>query len=186
MTGYYLDVPYASQLGSGPGDMNYDPTGCWYASTCMIGWYFEAGPRLGNPAMYTRVLGKNADGTPKIGHQPISGAAEAQWLKNENLEVVPLPGGGAWTGTALVDLLSKYGPLGVSWFKTANGSTYGHVSVMMGSDNTSNEVIIHDPENLPRSRHKIAAFNKTFMWKDPRPLVRRSGPIFKQRTVNAA
>ena len=58
--------------------------------------------------------------------------------------------------------------------------------MIISFDNTSNQVIIHDPENLPRSRHKIAAFNKTFMWKDPRPLVRRSGPIFKQRTVNAA
>ena len=79
--------------------------------------------------------------------------------------------------------MSKYGPLAVSWFKTANGSTYGHVSVIIGFDSGTKQVIIHDPENRPRWRNKLADFNKTFMWKDLRPLVRRSGPPFKQRTV---
>ena len=39
--GVYLDVPYVPQTG--------DPTGCWYASACMIGYFFEVGPRMGVP-----------------------------------------------------------------------------------------------------------------------------------------
>jgi hypothetical protein len=71
----------------------------------------------------------------------------------------------------------------VSWFKTASGSTYGHVSVIVGYDETSKEVVIHDSEDRPRWRQKLADFNKTFMWSDPRPLVRRSGPAMQRRTV---
>ena len=175
MSSIYLDVPYISQTG--------DPTGCWYASTCMVGYYFEAGPRLGNPDMYKRILGTDAAGRPLLGHFAISGEAEKRWLANEHLEVVPVPPSKAWTGDDIALLLRQYGPLCVSWFKTAKGSTYGHVSVIVGYDESSKEVIIHDPENRPRWRQKLADFNKTFMWGDPRPLVRRSGPAMQQRAL---
>src|SRR5882757_8873131 len=29
-----------------------DWTGCWYASACMIGYYFSAGPRRGVPEIF--------------------------------------------------------------------------------------------------------------------------------------
>ncbi|QYU70862.1 hypothetical protein J4558_12450 [Leptolyngbya sp. 15MV] len=40
--GVYLDVPYCTQLRfPNACSEDNDPTGCWYASACMIGWYFE-------------------------------------------------------------------------------------------------------------------------------------------------
>ena len=130
-----------------------------------------------------RILGTDAAGRPLLGHFAISGEAEKRWLANEHLEVVPVPPSKAWTGDDIALLLRQYGPLCVSWFKTAKGSTYGHVSVIVGYDESSKEVIIHDPENRPRWRQKLADFNKTFMWGDPRPLVRRSGPAMQQRAL---
>ena len=45
-----LPVPWVTQKKE-----NYeDPTGCWYASACMIGFFFEQGPRMGLPKLFSR------------------------------------------------------------------------------------------------------------------------------------
>jgi hypothetical protein len=52
----FLDVPYISQMNIGHhgfGGGYNDPFGCWYASICMIGYYFERGPRQGLPELHT-------------------------------------------------------------------------------------------------------------------------------------
>ena len=57
MTDIILSVPYVSQLNIGGGPAHggrHDPTGCWYASICMLGYYREAGPRLGVPEQYVK------------------------------------------------------------------------------------------------------------------------------------
>lgn len=152
MAGIYLDVPFVTQLGFGPNNAMNDPLGCWYCSACMLGYYFEAGPRLGDPSLWT----------PQ-GHKAISDTTTLR--KNENLVMVAYPPEKAWTKDALAALLRGYGPQLISWRKTnAAGKTYGHCSALIGVDDTSTQVIIHDPENAPNSRMTLATFNSLFMW----------------------
>lgn len=175
MASIYLDVPYVTQLGFGnKSDPQNDPTGCWYSSACMVGYYFEAGPRLGDPSLFTRNVGSFKDGSPMTGHQVISSTAILQ--KNENLVEVPYPPSKAWTIDMLADLLRKWGPQLISWTKTHNGSTYGHCSTLIGVDDRQNQVIIHDPENEPNKRMGIAQFNKLFMWNIPDSMLRKDLP----------
>ena len=117
----------------------------------MLGYYFEAGPRLGDPTLWT----------PK-GHKPIVDSTNLQ--KNENLVQVAYPPSKAWTMDALSDLLRGWGPQLISWTKTNNGKTYGHCSALIGTDDSTTQVIIHDPENAPNTRMTLSAFNGAFMW----------------------
>ena len=86
----YLDVPFVSQLDFGGNQHLDDPTGCWYASACMIAYSFEAGPRQGVPALYSRPL-PQADGTTTTGHWTISYGWLPTLMANEHL--VELDGG---------------------------------------------------------------------------------------------
>lgn len=167
----YLEVPYVTQLGN-DGNAVYktgynDPTGCWYASLCMVAYFFEAGPRLGNPKLFNKPLNKHIHGTD-IGHFPIAGADELEMMKNEGLEEVPEPASKKWRDDDLVILLKTYGPVMMSWFAPG-----GHVSVLIGVDTTKSQVVYHDPENKPNSRMSIVDFNAKLMW-GQRPLLRRA------------
>lgn len=159
----YLDVPFVTQLGYGGGDLN-DPTGCWYASCCMIAYHFEAGPRLGVPELYD----------PDTGHLPIGGPAATAALtgkainttsggeeimaKRENLE--PVPGlANNRSLKALEMLLRAHGPIYFAWTKTVGGQSYGHISVLIGTIDHTQQVIYHDPENAADSRMSIADFD---------------------------
>ncbi|MBR0655671.1 papain-like cysteine protease family protein [Plastoroseomonas arctica] len=162
MAGIYLDVPFVTQLGFGPNNAMNDPTGCWYCSACMLGYYFEAGPRLGDPSLWT----------PQ-GHKPITDTTTLQ--KNENLVQVAYPPAKAWTIDSLATLLRGYGPQLISWTKTnAAGATYGHCSALIGADDQRGQVIIHDPENAPNTRQTLAVFNALFMWSIPDSMLRKN------------
>ncbi len=156
----YLDVPFVSQLSTGTG-WN-DPTGCWYASVCMIGYHFEVGPRYGVPELF--------DKDKYGGHLPIGGSRATKVLKKkgvdstsggekllaerEHLEPVPK----LTEDFKLADLemlLRNHGPIYFAWFKTHDGNTYGHISVLIGTDDADSEVIYHDPENAANSRMKL-------------------------------
>lgn len=147
----YIDVPFVSQLDFGGNQHLDDPTGCWYASACMIAYAYEAGPRMGVPELYSMPIAM-ADGSVRTGHW----ALEHGWLwvlmRNEHL--VELEGGFPATASALNVTLRFRGPLCMFWMKTAGGNTYGHASVIIGVD--GDEVIYHDPENAPRSRMTFA------------------------------
>ena len=82
MASIYLDVPFVSQLGFGDPDkpMN-DKTGCWYASACMVAYFFEAGPRLGVPEKYD----------PAKGHTAMKNEEYPTLMVNEHLVAVTLP-----------------------------------------------------------------------------------------------
>ena len=79
----YLDVPFVSQLDFGGNQHIDDPTGCWYASACMIAYSFEAGPRQGVPALYSRPL-PQADGTTTIGHWTKGGVMDEEYIFWDN------------------------------------------------------------------------------------------------------
>ncbi|MET0308240.1 MAG: papain-like cysteine protease family protein [Sphingomonas sp.] len=176
MTSIYLDVPFQSQLKLGdPDNPINDVTGCWYASACMIGYYFEVGPRLGVPEKYDPV---------KQRHSIMMNEDYPKLMANEGLALVPLPTGKQWGGDQLADLLRDYGPLSFGWMKTSkrSGKTYGHRSVLIGYDDTTSEVIFHDPELLPNSRLPLATFNKVFRWVNPYGMLRRDGPALVRPT----
>jgi hypothetical protein len=156
-----LDVPFVSQLGFGdPTNPRDDPTGCWYASACMVGNFFEAGPRLGAPQFYKPGLGVDARGRRIAGHQALQITDYPVLMKNEDLVPAPRPASETWTTGALAGLLRQYGPLMVVWTKSLNGQRYGHASVIVG-------VI------------------QAFWWPFEESILRRAGPAF-QRTYNPA
>ena len=176
----YLDVPFVSQIGYGGGDLN-DPTGCWYASCCMLAFHFEAGPRLGVPELYD----------PASGHLPIGGSeataalngkainttsgGEEIMAKREHLE--PVPGLAKDRSLQALEVLMRgHGPIYFAWTKTSGGSSYGHISVLIGTVDHTKQVIYHDPENAPNSRMSLVDFNAKRM-RGTYDMLRRIGVI---------
>jgi hypothetical protein len=155
----YLEVPYVSQLsfgGSGASSSygpagRRDPTGCWYASACMVAYFFEAGPRLGVPKLYSPSLYGHG------GHKVISVGEVATLARNEHLEAVA-GAGNELSASALEELLRASGPLWFAWRKTNTaGQSYGHACVVVGTDATV--VTFHDPEDEPKATISISEFN---------------------------
>lgn len=156
-----LQVPFVTQLNIGghiPGNKYTfnDYTGCWYASACMVGYYFAQGPRHGVPELFTKT-NHNADGTTSTGHFAIPAGWMPTLMEREGLVAVPDHGTKTFTLEEIEALLDRRGPLMFNWMKTHNGSTYGHVSVLIGTTDT--EVIFHDPESAPSSKMTIAEFD---------------------------
>lgn len=172
-----LDVPFVTQLDIGgharPADSTAkplnDPTGCWYASACMVNYYYESGPRLGVPEIYKQALDKGG----QLGHYA-TGSGPANKLcsnhhellaKRENL--VPVDGcasGKVYSKEDIEALLTNSGPIFMYWMKTHGASTYGHASVIKGT--YGSEIIFHDPEKKPNSKMDVGDFNaKRQNWK---------------------
>jgi len=78
-------------------------------------------------------------------------------MEREGLVAVADHGTKTFTLGDVESLLKTKGPLAFSWMKTHGGSTYGHVSVVIGTDNTG--IIFHDPEKAPKSRMTIGDFD---------------------------
>ena len=169
MASIYLDVPYVTQLGFGdPAHPQNDWTGCWYASTCMLAYFFEAGPRLGLPEKYDAAKGY---------HASMSNSDYPKLMANEHLEAIALPSSKQWAADDLAGYLRKYGPISFGWNKTGKtGQVYGHRSVLIGYDDGVDQVIFHDPENLPNSRLSLSDYNTKFRWVNPYAMLRREGP----------
>ncbi len=150
-----LPVPWITQSRQ-----NYeDPTGCWYASACMMGYFFEAGPRQGLPRLFTMPL---SDG--RLGHFATGsdGALAANpnhhrdLARNEGFEAVPnCSTDHAYRLDEVETRVRDHGPIFMYWFKkngqpvhrsarTANDGSYGHASVIVGTDVSG--LIFHDPE----------------------------------------
>jgi hypothetical protein len=160
-------VPYVTQKNFGdPDDPRTEETGCWYASISMIGFYFEAGPRLGVPGQYT--INKTTAGGVGYVAPTAMGANYEELVKNENLVPVPHPDPKAWTCEVLVNLLKRRGPMYVrrGWIK--NGQlTGGHAIVMVGARTSDNKVIFHDPGSRGANwEATLADFNQFFKWND--------------------
>ena len=162
-----LEVPYVPQLNIG-GHVNgfvghSEQNGCWYASTCMVSYFWEAGPRLGVPAQYA---GNPQDPKPM-------GARYAELAANEHFAPVPLPANKTWTAGQLMDVLGQYGPCYVRrGFRNASGAlTGGHAIVLIGANNSTNEVAVLDPWKNAKNPtglrfFPVSEFNDFFKWDD--------------------
>ncbi len=160
-----LNVPFFSQLGIGasPGNPGRDdPTGCWYACACMIGAFYEIGPRLGVPELFTRQLGGG-----RVGHRMLmdttarTGTPDyfALFMEREHLAANPVSADPLMVFDAelIEDLLNRQGPILFFWMKTGRGSTIGHASVIIGVE--GDDIIYHDPERAPGLRMSVSLFN---------------------------
>ncbi len=160
-----LNVKFVTQLGIGGHVANAttrdDPTGCWYASVCMVAYYFEAGPRHGVPEIFKRDLGGGLLGHYATGSGPanqLSANHHDLLAQRERLEPVPnCATAHVYTLDELENLLRKRGPIFLYWRKTHGANTYGHASVIIGVDRSG--IIYHDPENAPNSRMSIGRLN---------------------------
>jgi hypothetical protein len=197
----FLDVPFVTQLAYGPNKEMNDPTGCWYASACMVAYFFEAGPRQGVPELHTGTFETPEEREAAVayagysGHMATGSGQAADFLayhgvtesehellaKREGLVAVPhCAENHDYTLDELEELLRKYGPVFFYWTKSSGGHSYGHASVLIGTDDGERNVIYHDPENAPTSRMKIADFNaKRQKWKYA--LMRRKGLAFARK-----
>ena len=170
MADYFLTVPFVTQLDFGsPTQPMRDYTGCWYASACMVNYYFEAGPRKGLPRLYNQSDVLTDTGNPSKTytnnyHSAIDPGDFDELAANEGLEFVPLPTNNQWTPGRLDALLREFGPLAFGWYKTANGHSYGHFSVVCGIKSGPDRVLYHDPEKAANSVMSLADFNANFAW----------------------
>jgi hypothetical protein len=165
MPDIYLDVPYVSQMkiGGHAGPGHDEITGCWYASTCMLGYYREAGPRLGVPALYA-TPGPTGNPNPK----PISPDTFPVLAQNEGLTPIPLPADKKWTCEKLAEILRECGPCLVGrGFRVGAELKGGHIIVVVGARTSDNLVIIHDPAVGPNLTLPIDGFNNVFPWDRP-------------------
>lgn len=175
-----LDVRFVTQLGIGShartmgesmqelfGDTSSrrnDPTGCWYASACMIGYYFGVGPRQGlGDKLFKQDLGNGA-----VGHYATGTDWANYWggyghhrtlARREELEPVhKCETLHNYTVSEIESLLSDRGPIFMYWQKSHGTVSYPHASVIIGT--SANGVIYHDPENGPYSQMSMTMFNR--------------------------
>ncbi len=140
-----LNVPLVPQLLS---------MECWYASACMVAYYFAPGPRLGLPAQWAANNGIN----PTLGDF-------AALARNEDLTPVAAPER-VWGEKNLERLLRDYGPI---W---SAGYWYGvpHIVVLTGVDDT--KVYINDPDGAKAKNGTLAWFNQKLAKKFPDCMLR--------------
>jgi len=168
-----LEVPYVTQLKPG----FEDPTGCWYASACMVAYYFGAGPRQGVPEIHSAVLkGQGWTGFGNTQHLATGSDAAKRamtwWGKGESEHellakregLVPVPNcdnpSYAFTVEEIEKLLRAKGPIFMYWTKTSGTSTYGHASVIIGAYTDKKLIAYHDPENAPGQVMSIGNFQQ--------------------------
>ena len=196
----YLDVPYCNQLSvpESSSALN-DPTGCWYCSACMIGWYFEVGPRQGVPELHSSRLPADVQGRIGFTGHVATGSADAHYMmqtygggQSEHVllarreHLAPLQhcaeAGYSYGHAELEVLLRRFGPILFYWQKTHAGQTYGHASVLIGVLERSPDLVFHDPENAPNSGMDLAEWNaKRQRWTYSQ--MRREGTAHQIRQV---
>ena len=157
VTQHHIGGPINKKTGqhTASGNSWNDWTGCWYASACMVGYYFNTGPRQGVPEIFVNG-GHHATGSQQANQ--LSPNHHELLAKRERLApVAKCATNHSYTVDELEELLRQGGPIFMYWMKSHNGNTYGHASVIIGT--TKYGIIYHDPENSPNSSMTIAQFN---------------------------
>jgi hypothetical protein len=136
MAEYILQVPLVGQMSEQDVMPQKDAKGvrrwsgenaCWYASACMVAYYYETGPRFGVPPIWLDNLGIQAIDLSLL-------------ARCEGLMAVPKP---SWrlTSKQLIELLKLHGPI---WAAGKYGNSGGqHAIVITGVRNQA--VFYNDP-----------------------------------------
>jgi hypothetical protein len=114
---------------------------CWYASACMVSYFFHAGPRLGLPDIWMADAGLSVDDLPKL-------------AKAEGLLAIPMPPGALTPATIYVSL-TLFGPIWAAGRYLDGSPTAGHAVVITGVK--GNEILYNDPWE-PQKKSKPAAW----------------------------
>ena len=156
-----LNVPFVDGSGASgaPAGGQYDAPGCWYACVSMVARHFRLAPKTTFSQLLKRDLAGGVLGAQASGRGPVNRAtndheALAQLESLDPVARCHTPH--VYTLIELEDRLRTRGPILFYWIKHA-AALYGHVCVMIGTDATG--IIHHDPENAPRARMTIGAFN---------------------------
>jgi hypothetical protein len=140
MADYVLQVPLVGQKVGYDGKplMQPDAHGqmgqhgfmaCWYASACMVSYYYRSGPRLGLPPVWKADQGLTV--------QAIDLVARA-----EGLRAVPKPVGGL-TADNVLTLLKTHGPIWAAGRFLDGYPQAGHAIVLTGAKGPF--VLYNDP-----------------------------------------
>ena len=120
---------------------------CWYAAACMIGQYYEVGPRFGVPGVWVADEGLNINDIDVL-------------ARNENLVVLPLAHHD-FSAESLIATLTHWGPLLCSHNWLGNGHTVALTGCTThGSDGES--VYFNDPEPMNVGTRGANVSIKTF------------------------
>jgi hypothetical protein len=129
MADYVLQVPLVGQKSGYDAKPLLQPNGqgkmeqhgfmaCWYASACMVSYYYKAGPRLGLPPVW------KAD-------QGLTLAAIDLLAKAEGLKAIAKPVGGL-TADNVATLLKTHGPIWAAGRFLDGHPQAGHAIVLSG------------------------------------------------------
>jgi hypothetical protein len=91
---------------------------CWYASACMVSYYFRPGPREGLPAVWRADMG-------------LTVAAIDELASREGLKAVPIPASGL-SRDAIVQMLKTHGPIWAAGGFLDGYPDAGHAIVLTG------------------------------------------------------
>lgn len=119
---------------------------CWYASACMVSFYYRAGPRLGIPKVWTDNQG--------ISPSQLSDLASAEglrFLESADHEFTP---------ASLIATLSKHGPI----WSAGRWDRSPHAIVITGADNVGEGTVYYnDPGDGARKSGDLTWFNSKRM-----------------------
>jgi hypothetical protein len=163
MNTYILQVPLIGQksvpLGQkpkAPFQFTHGFNACWYASACMVGYYHEAGPRVGLPDEWAVDLG--------LDYRRISELAKAEGLK-----AVPRPED-KFDGDAWIKLLKAHGPIWAAGNFGLNGGL--HAIVVTG---VRDGIVLYNDPWEPMAKQKPAQSIDVLLLDVPDALLAKGG-----------
>ena len=117
---------------------------CWYAAICMIGQYYEAGPRRG----LTNIWAAN-QGIAQDQYQALAEQENLLWLRAADHE---------YTVASLAHDLSRHGPM----YSACLMPQGGHALVVTGVNNvgTQPEMLYNDPDGGRALTMPLVEWNK--------------------------
>ncbi|MFN5952663.1 MAG: papain-like cysteine protease family protein [Dolichospermum sp.] len=140
MEEYFLNVPLVGQKDGYDGSPLLQPDrysdlvqhgfmACWYASACMVSYYFRAGPRLGLPNIWTKDRG--------ISINAINELAEVEGLRVLKRPELVI------TNKFIMESLKEYGPIWIAGYYLDHKPKVAHAVVVTGIQ--GNSIHYNDP-----------------------------------------
>jgi hypothetical protein len=120
---------------------------CWYASACMVSYYYKAGPRLGLPQVWKPDKG-------------LTVSAIGDLARTEGLKVVAKPAGG-FTEKTVYDLLKANGPIWAAGKFLDQAPSAGHAIALTGIDGPF--ITYNDPWEPKAKRRSIEWFRQRIL-----------------------